>query len=115
MPGSPEPTPPGYLADLTACPLAGIDDDLPPGLEEIPPELDWDWPDPDCSRPPELADLSSAELDALPFTTPTPYREPAWPIDLADPFAPAMLGQPPAAAQPRPLSRTRCLRPARCR
>ena len=78
MSGSPEPAPPGRLVDLTAYPLAATDDGLPPGEVGIPPDFDGDWPDFDCGRPPELADLSSVELDALPFTVPARYSGLSW-------------------------------------
>ena len=98
MPGSPEPAPPppGPLVDAPMNPPAA-DGDSAPGLDEVPPEFDWDWPDPDCGCPPELAGLTYEELDALPATTPARYREPAWPIE---PPGPGPSAQPASSPSP---------------
>jgi hypothetical protein len=106
VPGSPEPIPPpGRLVDMPMDPLAAAGPE--PGSEEILPEYGWDWPDPDCSRPPELAGLTYEELDALPATTPARYREPAWPIDPPRPRSSGQLTRSPVPAG-RPNEKDRC-------
>ena len=54
--------------------------------EDIPPDEDYlGWPDPDTGPPPELADLSTPELEELIAAQPDPVAEigPAgfWPRD----------------------------------
>ena len=68
---------------MTAYPLAA--DDLDFNADEIPPEFGWDWSGSDCSRPPEPADLTCIELDALSCAKQARHREPAWPIPVAEP------------------------------
>ena len=87
VPAAHNPAPLDEPVDVTAYPLAT--GGPVSGEDEIPPEFGWDWPDPDCGRPPELAGLTYEELDALPATIPARYREPAWPIDLPGPEAAA--------------------------
>ncbi|HLX50647.1 MAG TPA: DUF222 domain-containing protein [Streptosporangiaceae bacterium] len=91
MPGAAErPAEGEFATDVAACPplAAGASalDEM-----EVPPEVAWDWPDPGCGRPAELAGLTFAELDALPFTTPARYAEPGW---LCQPTDPAPVDSP---------------------